>query len=49
MSVSAGCQITTREQVEILVDEIVACNPNTSKEQLLSLAEFDTDNLLLNW
>lgn len=49
LTVIRRCQIRTREQVEALVDEIVACNPRADRAKLLREASFDVDGNLQNW
>ena len=44
-----GDPIRTREQVEALVDEMVACNPGADRMVLLRRAYFGNEGLLLDW
>ena len=42
-------RIETREQVQNLVDEIIACNPGTDRDRLTSGATFDEHGKLKDW
>ena len=42
-------RIQTREQVQNLVDEIIACNPGTDRDWLTSGATFDEHGKLKDW
>ena len=42
-------EIRTREEVEALVDEMVACNPGADRAKLLRKATFDDEGLLKTW
>ena len=42
-------RIETREQVQNLVDEIIARNPGTDRDRLTSGATFDNHGKLIDW
>ena len=42
-------RIETKEQVQNLVDEIIACNPGTDRDRLMSGATFDEHGKLKDW
>ena len=42
-------RIQTMEQVQNLVDEIIACNPGTDRNRLTSGATFDEHGKLKDW
>ena len=42
-------RIETKEQVQNLVDEIIACNPGTDRDRLTSGATFDEHGKLKDW
>ena len=42
-------RIETREQVQNLVDEIIACNPGVDRDRLTNGATFDEHGKLKDW
>ena len=42
-------RIETREQVQNLVDEIIACNPGTDLDSWMTRATFDEHGKLKDW
>ena len=49
LTVRVQREIKTREEVEALVDEMMACNPRADRAELLKHASFGDDGLLQNW